>query len=117
MPAQCPHCGSRVLNFSHIKNRKEALLIFRAMRPMRCRDCKTRFVGPIFTLAEHWYAHCPKCYRLDLNYWGKEHWSAGWWINLRIALGAKRYRCEYCRINFASNRPRKEKFTFRRWRK
>jgi hypothetical protein len=52
-----------------------------------------------------------------LNHWLPEHWSPGFWIRFRIAFGAKRYRCEYCRVNFVSLRPRKEAFTFRRWRK
>ncbi len=34
---------------------------------------------------------------------------------LRLSLGAKPFRCEYCRINFASFRRRREKFSFRRW--
>lgn len=84
---------------------------------MRCRDCKTRFIGPLFSLAEHYWAHCPKCFRMDLNLWRQEHWQPSWWARFRIKLGGRRYRCEYCRLNFVSIRPRKEIFTFRRWQK
>ena len=34
----------------------------------------------------------------------------------RYFLGAHRWRCEYCRLNFASFRQRKEPFTFSRWK-
>jgi hypothetical protein len=84
---------------------------------MRCRDCKTRFMGRIFSLDEHYYAHCPKCYRPDLNYWRAEHWTPGFWLRIRLRLGAHRYRCEYCRVNFVSHRPLKEIFTFQRWQR
>jgi hypothetical protein len=84
---------------------------------MRCRDCQTRFMGQVFSFAEHYYAHCPKCFRTDLNLWRQEHWTPGWWAQMRLRFGAHRYRCEYCRVNFVSNRPRKEVFTFRRWAK
>jgi hypothetical protein len=33
-----------------------------------------------------------------------------------MRLGARPYRCEYCRINFVSFRRRLEKFSFRRWK-
>jgi hypothetical protein len=38
-------------------------------------------------------------------------------MGLKITLGATRFRCEYCRLNFASFRRRKEAFTFKRWEK
>jgi hypothetical protein len=54
---------------------------------------------------------------MDLNSWsGKTH-TPGGWTGFKIALGAKRWRCEYCRLNFASFRPRNEIFTFSRWKK
>ncbi len=53
---------------------------------------------------------------MDLNTWsGKTH-EPPFFTAVRIAFGAKRWRCEYCRLNFASFRRRKEVFTFGRWR-
>lgn len=61
------------------------------------------------------YARCPGCRRMDLNQWSLEHYQPHGWMSLKLMLGGHRFRCEYCRINFVSMRPRKERFTFRRW--
>jgi hypothetical protein len=54
---------------------------------------------------------------MDLNGWtGKTH-QPGAWTAVKVALGAFKWRCEYCRINFASFRKRREPFTFSRWKK
>ena len=52
---------------------------------------------------------------------GPNHWTGKTYdpplrVALKTALGANRWRCEYCRLNFASFRDRKEIFTFSRWR-
>ncbi|HVW83998.1 MAG TPA: hypothetical protein VHB50_04940 [Bryobacteraceae bacterium] len=62
------------------------------------------------------YARCPQCYRMDLNGWTGKTYEPPFFTGLKIFLGAKRLRCEYCRLNFASFRKRKEVFTFKRWR-
>jgi hypothetical protein len=55
---------------------------------------------------------------MDLNGWtGKTHKSPPFRVALKVALGARKFRCEYCRLNFASFRRRKEAFTFKRWKK
>ncbi len=56
------------------------------------------------------YAQCPRCLRQDLTTWDLRHYRATGWMRLRILLGAKRWRCEVCRCNFVSLRPRKEKY-------
>jgi hypothetical protein len=66
--------------------------------------------------ADLMYASCPKCGRMDLNKWTGHTYVAPFWVEFRTKMGANRWRCEYCRINFASFRPRKEVFTFKRWR-
>jgi formylglycine-generating enzyme required for sulfatase activity len=38
-------------------------------------------------------------------------------MSVKIVFGAHRYRCEYCRVHFASFRKRQEVFSFRRWEK
>ncbi|MCU1329549.1 MAG: hypothetical protein JWN34_4919 [Bryobacterales bacterium] len=117
MPVQCPKCGSRYLRESRLKDTtiRARKLHFEAV--LRCEDCKLRFVGSTLVLEDFLFAHCPTCRRMDLNCWsGKTHIPSAW-ASVKLALGAKRWRCEYCRINFASFRPRSEVFTFSRWQK
>ena len=85
------------------------------MSPLRCLDCKTRFVARTFVLSDLRYASCPKCHRMDLNGWTGKTYEPPFFMGLKVGLGAKKWRCEYCRLNFASFRPRKEVFTFKRW--
>jgi DNA-directed RNA polymerase subunit RPC12/RpoP len=113
--AACPHCGSRILNYSRFRSWQEIFQLLRGRRPLRCRDCNKRFLGPVIHIHDFLFARCPSCYRTDLNYWRKDHYRARGWIAFRLKFGARRYRCEYCRVNFASNRPRKEAFSFERW--
>ncbi|HWR52003.1 MAG TPA: hypothetical protein VN428_12900, partial [Bryobacteraceae bacterium] len=42
--------------------------------------------------------------------WSEEDYRAPALQNLRIALGAHRFRCEYCRVNFTSFRPRMQRY-------
>jgi hypothetical protein len=62
------------------------------------------------------YARCPECHRMDLNGWTGKTYKPPFFMGIKAQFGAKRWRCEYCRLNFASFRPRKEIFTFKRWR-
>jgi hypothetical protein len=55
---------------------------------------------------------------MDLSRWsGRAYTDPPAWVAFKIALGGKRWRCEYCRLNFSSFRDRKEAFTFSRWKK
>ena len=53
---------------------------------------------------------------MDLSTWSESVSPTGAWQWARLTFGAKPYRCEYCRHNFVSFRPRKERFSFSRWR-
>jgi hypothetical protein len=53
---------------------------------------------------------------MDLNTWTGKNYEPPFFVGLMVSMGAKRYRCEYCRINFASFRKRFEEFTFSRWK-
>ena len=79
-------------------------------------DCKTRFVASTLSLGDLRWAHCPKCDRMDLNQWTGKNYEPPFLMGLMLSFGANRWRCEYCRINFASFRKRKEVFTFKRWK-
>jgi hypothetical protein len=81
-------------------------------------DCKERFIAPLIVWEDLGFARCPVCRRMDLNGWtGKTYTNPPFWIKVRVALGARKWRCEYCRLNFASFRRRKEVFTFKRWKR
>lgn len=53
---------------------------------------------------------------MDLSSWSEKDFHESLGTLLLLRMGAKPYRCEYCRLNFASFRSRKEKFTYRRRR-
>jgi DNA-directed RNA polymerase subunit RPC12/RpoP len=116
MALQCPNCGSRFLRESKPRDAAEKAARWRLIFPIRCLDCKTRFSGNTLSLGDIRYASCPRCERMDLNKWTGKNYEPPFWVGLKTRFGANRWRCEYCRINFASWRPRKEVFTFKRWR-
>ena len=113
----CPTCGSRNLRPSQYRDFGERLDALRFIAPLRCKDCRTRFVSRTVFLEDLFYARCPECDRMDLNGWTGKTFEPPFFMGLKISLGAIRLRCEYCRINFASFRKRKESFTFHRWKK
>lgn len=84
---------------------------------MRCADCSARYTESLWQFGNWRYARCPKCYRMDLGTWSESHYIIPWNIRLLLGLGAKKFRCEICRCNFASFRWLKERFSFHRYRK
>lgn len=117
MPIECPRCGSRYLRESQPRDFNERMGKWRFVSPMRCMDCKTRFIGKTLIFSDMLYARCPACIRMDLAEWRGITFEPPFWTTLKLTLGAHRWRCEYCRINFASFRKRREVFTFGRWQK
>jgi hypothetical protein len=51
---------------------------------------------------------------MDLSVWSEESYRTTLSNRLLLTIGAKPYRCEYCRCNFVSFRFRKEKYRSRR---
>jgi hypothetical protein len=118
MSISCPKCGSRYLRPSRTRNFSEGLGKLRLKSPLRCLDCKGRFVAPTIVWEDLFFAKCPVCHRMDLNGWtGKTYTNPPFRVGFKVKLGARRWRCEYCRLNFASFRQRKEVFTFKRWKR
>jgi hypothetical protein len=113
----CPQCGSRYVRPSRTRKASEHLGFFRLRSPFRCLDCKHRFIAPLIVWEDLFYARCPACHRMDLNGWTGRTYTPPFWMGLRVKCGAHRWRCEYCRLNFASFRNRKEIFTFKRWKR
>jgi len=117
MSTECPRCGSRYLRPARTRNFSEWIGQLHFTSPLRCLDCNKRFIGKTFVWDDLSFARCPVCLRMDLNGWTGKTYNPPFWMNIKITLGARRWRCEYCRLNFASFRDRKEVFTFKRWRK
>ena len=115
MSCNCPRCGSRNLDFAHSIKGGPRFAWLRAYKSLKCRDCQERFYGRTVSVDDVRYAHCPKCFRMDLNLWSVKHFEPTKRQSLWMRFGGKRYRCEYCRVNIVSLRKRKEIFTFRRW--
>jgi DNA-directed RNA polymerase subunit RPC12/RpoP len=114
---ECPKCGSRLLRPSRPQNFSERTGWLKLRITLRCIDCQTRFIGPLIVWKDLFYARCPTCHRMDLNVWRGKTFDPPFWMGMKIRFGARRWRCEYCRINFASFRRRKEVFSFTRWKK
>jgi DNA-directed RNA polymerase subunit RPC12/RpoP len=116
MALACPQCGSRNLRPSHYQNSDERRKALFFVSPLRCKDCKARFISRTVFPEDLLYARCPKCDRMDLNSWNERRPTTSGWTMFKLQLGAYKTRCEYCRHDFASFRKRKETFTFSRWR-
>lgn len=114
MLGTCPACGGRRLRYSHRRNAVEVLRGWLGSIPVRCRDCRHRFVVTLWNASEWGFARCPRCYRTDLNYWSETHYHVSFWQRLKIGMGAKKYRCEVCRCNFTSFGRLKERYRFRK---
>jgi len=114
MSVACPKCGSRFLRESRSRGAEKIPWLSSSLR---CDDCQTRFVAKTFVISDLKWARCPCCLRMDLNGWTGKTYDPPFVVGLKVRLGAHRWRCEYCRLNFASWRPRKEIFTFSRWQK
>lgn len=89
---------------------REHLLALFGFFAFRCQHCQTRFVDRPLDLASVVYAKCPRCYRMDLATWDPKYYRAGALAKLSVWLGAHRWRCEPCRRNFVSLRPRRSRY-------
>lgn len=112
----CPSCGSKDVRVSRQLTVLESVGTIFGHYPVRCRRCNTRFTSGIWKISLATYAKCPRCYRTDLSNWDVEKYDVPARIRLKLSLGANPLRCEYCRCNFASFRPRYERFSWRKLR-
>jgi hypothetical protein len=107
---ECPACGSTHIRVRRARSLLDDLLALRGTFPAHCDNCSARFRVRDVELSSAKYAHCPRCLRQDLSTWDLRHYHATLWMQIRMLLGAHRWRCEVCRCNFVSFRPRKEKY-------
>lgn len=110
MPLSCPNCSSRNLRYARIRSFPERVWACLGIRPLRCRDCRLRFIERTWRLRTARFARCPRCWRMDLGRWSPDDYRTGPGTRLLLALGAHPYRCAYCRTNFVSFRHRKEHY-------
>jgi hypothetical protein len=107
---QCPECGGRNIRSERTHGFREKCLAIGGFYAFFCQDCCARFLERPIELASVVYAKCPKCLRMDLSAWDAKYYRVGWWTSFRVWLGAHRWRCEPCRVNFVSWRMRREKY-------
>jgi hypothetical protein len=104
---ECGQCGGRDVRRARIQGMPERVRALLGVYPFRCRDCRHRFPVSIWLLSKMAFAKCPKCLGMDLVTWSRKHYRPGLLENLLITFGAQQYRCQQCRYNFVSLRPRR----------
>ena len=113
MQLACPNCGTRDIRVSRPHSPLERLKNWIGLSALRCRHCRYRWETSVWANGAWRYARCPQCYRQELAKWSPQRYHAAHWTRLVLRLGAKPYRCEACRCNFAAFRLRKDIY----WRK
>lgn len=114
MQLACPQCGTRDVRVSHRQSIAEVLKSIFGIYPLRCRRCRTRWETSVWAGGAWKYARCPRCYRQDLSTWSEQYYHPPSFTRLKLRFGATPYRCAACRCNFASFKPCKEKFSWRK---
>jgi len=113
MQLACPNCGTREIRVSRPRGLAEFLKSLVGVSRIRCRRCDCRWETSVWANGSWKYAHCPRCYRQELTRWAEHHYNPPRWTRWKLRWGAAALRCEACRCNFASFRPRKESFSWR----
>ena len=114
MQLACPNCGTRDVRLSQRKDIGEYFKALLGIYPLRCRRCHARWRTSVWAAGAWKYARCPRCYRQELTTWSEQYYHPHRWIVLMLRIGATPYRCAACRCNFASFRPCKEKYSWRK---
>ena len=110
MEIRCPKCNSRDIRYSHLSTPKERFASLLGIHPLRCRDCRERFVARLWDPSDLPYARCPRCLNMTLSTWSPSHYHVPAGRGIKLFFGASPYRCESCRCNFVSFRARKYRF-------
>ena len=110
MGMACPECGGRKIRLSKVHGMLERFGTLFGYYPMRCSDCAKRFKSRIWSLAHLVFAKCPRCHKMDLAKWSEHYYNAPLSQRLKMTFGGQRRRCVYCRHNFVSWRPLRERY-------
>lgn len=100
----CEQCGSANVRRSHSKSSQDFFRMALGQYPLRCEDCQHRFWVDILLLSQARFARCPQCLSFKLTSWDPKQYRIPRWRKLLLRLGARRYRCNVCRVNFVSFR-------------
>lgn len=111
MQLACPQCHSEEVRLSRRKVGLRKILRVFGIYHFRCEPCGHLFVANIHDIRHALYAKCDLCHRMDLSRWNRDHYDPPFWTKVMLALGARAVRCEYCRNNFWSFRPIKERYS------
>lgn len=96
-------------NESH-RGLRELLLAALGFFAFTCRDCSHRFLDRPYDIASVVHAKCPRCFRMDLTIWDPSKYHTSWIQDVSLWLGAHAWRCDPCRTNFVSWRPRRSRY-------
>ena len=111
MVLNCPTCGSRNLRYAQLRTPSERLASLVGIRPLRCRDCRERFTLKTWKLSDLSYARCPNCLGMRLTTWSPSQYRVPLGRGFLLFFGWSPLRCEPCRNNFVSIRPRKYRYS------
>ena len=100
----CERCGSKDVRRSHATSNADSLKMLVGQYPLRCQNCQHRFWANILLLSEWRYARCPACLSFQLTTWDLKHYNIPTYRKVLMKLGARRFRCNPCRLNFVSFR-------------
>ena len=114
MQLACPQCGKREARVSRSRGFAEYFKSLIGVYQLRCRRCRARWETSVWAEGAWRYARCPRCYRQQLTTWSEQYYRPPAWTTLLLRMGATPYRCTPCRCNFASFRPCKERYSWRR---
>jgi DNA-directed RNA polymerase subunit RPC12/RpoP len=108
MTVACPRCNSKRLRILRHHGLMGIVQRIAGIERVVCRDCGAKFQQSVLGIGDLLYAKCPRCFRTDLSTWDLRHYSPRLGIRMKLKFGAQRFRCDRCRMNFASFRPRQE---------
>ena len=102
----CPFCGSQRVRLSRRRGFGRWVRRLVCIRTLRCDACGRRFRSRTVRWRYILYAKCPHCAGLVLTNWQEKYHFPAWYSRSLIYLGWREQRCEDCRHNFVSLRPR-----------
>lgn len=114
MQLACPQCGTREVRVSQSRGFDEVCKSLVGIYQLRCRRCHARWQTSVWADGAWRYARCPRCYRQELTTWSEQYYRPPAWTTILLRIGATPYRCAPCRCNFASFRPCKERYSWRK---
>jgi len=87
MEIRCPKCNSRDIRYSHLSTPKERFASLLGIHPLRCRDCRERFVARLWDPSDLPYARCPRCLNMTLSTWSPSHYHVPAGRGIKLFFG------------------------------